>query len=135
MTAEQQCCESYLTFIGKVADRDTVQCTEYDVNIQDIRSNILANISRSNVNFNYSYLRFKQIRVLTDSEPVPDFQTGKLCGKQPAIKYTARLQFSNVRLDPIQLGMQCSGCYPHTTLLELVSPTGEKMYGKTFIMC
>lgn len=139
MTSAQQCCESYLTFVGKTPDRDTVQCTEYDINIQDLRANVLANVNRNYPNINYPELRFTQFRVVTDINPMYEITTNTTytnqCGKIPASKFTARLQFGNAQLDPVQLGMQCCGQYPHTTQLELINPYGESVCEKTFILC
>jgi hypothetical protein len=132
MTSAQLCCESYLTFIGKYPDRDSVLCTEYDTNIQDIRSNVLAVVSRTQSNITYSDLKFTQFKIVTSSEESPYRQ---VCGKNQSVKSTAWLIFDNTRLDQLQLAMQCIGQYPHTTLLELICPDGELAYEKTFILC
>jgi hypothetical protein len=132
MTSAQLCCESYLTFIGKFPDRDSILCTEYDTNIQDIRSNVLAIVSRTQSNITYSDLKFTQFKIVTGTEETAVHQ---ICGKQPSIKSTALLIFGNARLDPVQLGIQCIGQYPHTALLELINPEGERITEKTFILC
>jgi len=131
MTSTQQCCESYSTFIGNFPDRDSVQCTEYNTNIQDIRNNTLAVVSRNQSNFNCHDHTFRCVKIISKSEVVFEQQA---CGNQPFIKATSWLIFGNARLDPVQLGMQCIGRYPHNALLELVSPTGEIVYEKTFIL-
>jgi hypothetical protein len=132
MTSAQLCCESYLTFIGKYPDRDSVLCTEYDTNIQDIRSNVLAIVSRNQSNFAVSDAQFTGFKIVTSSEETVIHQ---ICGLKPSIKSTAWLIFGNARLEPVRLGMQCIGQYPHTALLELICPNGELAYEKTFILC
>lgn len=132
MAAAQQCCESYSTFIGKTPDRDTVQCTEYDVSIQEMRANVLANIGRSHPNLNYPDLRFTKFSIYSSMEHIANTNS---CGKRPNTISMARLSFGNARLDHLQLGMQCSGQYAHDTLLELISPIGELVCEKTFILC
>jgi hypothetical protein len=137
MTTAQQCCESYSTFVGTVSDRDSIQCTEYDINIQETRTNVLANVSRNYPNFNYLDLRFTHLRVVTETEPISETNNTytSTCINRPTSKCTSRLQFGNARLDSIQLGMQCVGQYPHNTLLELINPCGQLVYEKTFILC
>jgi hypothetical protein len=132
MTSAQLCCESYLTFIGKFPDRDSVLCTEYDTNIQDIRSNVLAVVSRTQSNITYSDLKFTQFKIVASSE---DTEVRQACGKNQSVKSTARLLFGNSRLDPVQLGIQCIGQYSHTALLELICPDDEPICEKTFILC
>lgn len=131
MTSAQLCCESYLTFIGKYPDRDSVLCTEYDTNIQDIRSNVLAVVSRTQSNITYSDLKFTQFKIVTSTEETAVHQ---ICGTRPAVKSTAWLIFGNARLDQLQLAMQCIGQYQHTAHLELISPGGERVVEKTFIL-
>ncbi len=132
MTSAQLCCESYLTFIGKYPDRDSVLCTEYDTNIQDIRSNILAMVSRTQSNITYSDLKFSQFKIVTNTEETAVHQ---ICGTRPPTKSTAWLIFDNPRLDTLQLAMQCIGQYPHSAHLELILPGGERVVEKTFILC